>query len=981
MDATGQAPPPLFSKKAPNLSFGQYMASKIRKLRGQNDGIGRLDRLLDGVVIFVNGHTEPPREELRQLILQHGGQYEAYHTSRVTHMIATHVAESKLKELLRARKPLPVLHPKWILDSIEKGRVCRTQPYLYAGYRAVGQQTLQLAPLATTPAQTTLPVPPALPTFTAPPAPRVTSAPAARPASQQSPFAPSVPPFAPQVQAPSGHFKVPTPRLDHPPTPPIPPLPPVVASPLPSVSQTPVGTEAPTSPTRTSPPKPRSSPPKPRSSPPKATRALSTRDGIPAFVRHFFDNSRLHHIGSWKSFFQAHAAELMASAPPFVASQYGHCESTERVILHVDMDCFFVSVAVRNLPPVYKTVPVAVAHSGYSSHDTPQKGTSEISSCNYVARARGLRAGMFMERAKGLCPDLVVLPYDFEAIERISCDVYRIFYRFTPAVHAVSCDEAFLEFPKGANGLALAHAIRAAIWDHTKCTASVGVAHNILLARLATKQAKPDKVFAIAAKDAAVYVDPLSVRDLPGVGHVTQQKLDELHITTCAELQRWSVTDLTPHVGPKTALTLQGFARGEDHRPLELSQVAKSLSAEISYGVRLDTDKDALEFVVELAKEVQARLVKGAFVAGSLTVKVKTRQEGAPVEPGKFLGCGAVDTVSKTTRLPAPSANAADILAAATSLWKQFRVVCTDIRGIGIQASKLRKANGTGDAPPSVAPNGLDQWVRRAIETPPQPPPATTPTPPRPSTTTSTRPRPDPLALSLSQVDHDVLETLPRELRDEILTSLPKSRRTGAPEKQWPSSYSQIDTDVLSELPPSIQQEIRQTFRKPAQLRDVSVKRKPAALASGVPPRPPKRPTRSPPRRAPSPARRVPSPPPLSQIDASIWDELPPSIQDELGLPRPVQMQIDVPPKTSDTREEVENDTDLERAILKAITQRRLDVAETHLRRLRRASVQTPAIFNDILALANARITAAYGCPLGSVAPLAVPVAAHTSDS
>ncbi|OQR83087.1 hypothetical protein THRCLA_10988 [Thraustotheca clavata] len=76
------------------------MASKIRKLRGQNQSIERVSRVFEGVVIFVNGHTEPSKEELRQLILKHGGQFEAYQTSRVTHMIATHVAESKLREIM-----------------------------------------------------------------------------------------------------------------------------------------------------------------------------------------------------------------------------------------------------------------------------------------------------------------------------------------------------------------------------------------------------------------------------------------------------------------------------------------------------------------------------------------------------------------------------------------------------------------------------------------------------------------------------------------------------------------------------------------------------------------------------------------------------------------------------------------------------------------------------------------------------------------
>lgn len=90
---------------------------------------------------------------------------------------------------------------------------------------------------------------------------------------------------------------------------------------------------------------------------------------------------------------------------------------------------------------------------------------------------------------------------------------------------------------------------------------------------------------------------------------------------------------LTPHVGPKTALTLHQFARGIDTRPLEQFQTAKSISAEISYGVRLDSEAIVVEFIGAIATEVHARLVRAGFVAATVTLKLKTRQAGAPIEP------------------------------------------------------------------------------------------------------------------------------------------------------------------------------------------------------------------------------------------------------------------------------------------------------------------------------------------------------------
>ncbi|OQR94673.1 DNA repair protein REV1 [Achlya hypogyna] len=922
----GKGPPPLFSKKAPSLSFGQYMASKIRKLRGQNDGISSVDRLFAGIVVFVNGHTEPPKEELRRLVLLHGGQYEAYQTSRVTHMIATHLAESKLKELLRARKPLPVLHPKWIVDSIANGRLCRTQPYLYSGYRDAGQTTLQLTGAANIPLNTPPHIPrphqhdssPHAQPSTTPPLHRVTR----KSPSQCSPAETPPRPVPPRMSL-------------SPSKPPISPSQPDVTASQPDLSPAPL---SPAPPQQLPPRSPLHRPPPARvdaSGAPTVggSRALSTRDGAAAFVRNFFAKSRLHHIGSWKSFFQAHAPELMAGAAVYDPSAYGRCESATRVILHVDMDCFFVSVALRHLPPVYRGLPVAVAHSGYSSHT--DASTSEISSCNYVARSKGLRAGMFMERAKGLCPDLVVLPYDFEAIESVSCTVYRIFFRFTPAVQAVSCDEAFLEFPLGTDGAAIAAQLRDAIASETKCTASVGVSSNILLARLATKRAKPDGVCTIDATDAAVHIDALPVAELPGVGHVTRTKLAELNISTCAELQAWTVAALTPHVGPKTAQTLHGFARGLDCRPLERFQVAKSLSAEISYGVRLDSDAAAVEFVAELAKEVAARLAKGGFRAETLTIKAKIRQASAPLEPGKFLGCGAVDATSKSMRLPTPMDGTDDIVRAAIALWQQFHVIASDIRGIGIQAAKLSRRVG-----PSCAPSRLEQWVTREPDIASEPPAVTIVTPAATRQTSAATNRPpanSPGSLTLSQIDPSVLEALPAELQREVLGAVrPRV------DQQWPASYSLIDTSVLEALPADLQREVRRTFHKPAQFQPLAAKRKAARPA--MPPRPPKRTT--------------PSPPRFSQIDASVWHELPASIQNEFGFPEPP-----APPPTPTPPADGSLDA-CEAKVLRTIDNRRLDVAAVALRRLKRRCFERPADFNAVLHRCNDRVRELFGYAL-----------------
>lgn len=141
------------------------------------------------------------------------------------------------------------------------------------------------------------------------------------------------------------------------------------------------------------------------------------------FIPNFFNSSRLHFIGAYRSHLQGLVAEkTMAMGRtgrehPLVGKKAG-----ERVVIHIDMDCFFVSVLLRDRQELADK-PVAVAHTG----NTRGAASSEISSCNYAARAKGVRASMWMGQAKELCPELVVLPYDFDAYQKVSDQIYSIF--------------------------------------------------------------------------------------------------------------------------------------------------------------------------------------------------------------------------------------------------------------------------------------------------------------------------------------------------------------------------------------------------------------------------------------------------------------------------------------------------------------------------------------------------------------------------
>ena len=241
----------------------------------------------------------------------------------------------------------------------------------------------------------------------------------------------------------------------------------------------------------------------------------------PGFLQHFFASSRLHHLSTWKGDLTDYVIKRLnvrskASSNLHEICQRGPSDSTEsfRTIMHVDMDCFFASVGIK-IRPHLKNRPVAVAHSldGVSL----EYSTSEIASCNYIARRRGVKNGMFIGAAKALVPDIVIIPYEFEQYDKCSKLLYDILIDSGGFVQAVSCDEAFVDVTfivqeninhicqKGFQGIILeesqervtmqiAEQLRRRIFDCTGCQASIGASSNILLARLCTTRAKPNGV-------------------------------------------------------------------------------------------------------------------------------------------------------------------------------------------------------------------------------------------------------------------------------------------------------------------------------------------------------------------------------------------------------------------------------------------------------------------------------------------------------
>jgi len=247
-----------------------------------------------------------------------------------------------------------------------------------------------------------------------------------------------------------------------------------------------------------------------------------------------------------------------------------------RKIIHCDCDCFYAAVEMRDNPALVGR-PVAVGGRAET------RGV--IATCNYEARAFGVHSAMSTMRAQKLCPQLVLLPPDFERYRTASRQILDIYREYTPLVEPLSLDEAYLDVSgvdrcKGSATL-MAQEIRALIHKEVGITASAGIAPNKFIAKVASDWNKPNGQFVVRPQDVDAFVAALPVKKLFGVGKVTAAKLSRLGVETCADLRSWRLVDLSREFGFGAAL--YRLCWGIDERPVRSDRIRKSLSVETTY--------------------------------------------------------------------------------------------------------------------------------------------------------------------------------------------------------------------------------------------------------------------------------------------------------------------------------------------------------------------------------------------------------------
>ncbi|CAH1636778.1 unnamed protein product [Spodoptera littoralis] len=698
-------------------AWGGYMHAKIAKLEEQFSArAGREDiitNIFNGVSIYVNGFTIPSADELKILMTKHGGIYHTYHRSD-DYIIASNLPDTKVKNMSLVK----VVKPEWITDSISSNRLLDYRDYLlYKNSRTQRQLNFN----------------------------KVLKNDDFFLSETKSFNCESASLFPNEIQSTvlaEHNVDGITMHKNEIESKPIP------NDSVPSTSNTIllgkskennfVGVDI--------------------NQYKQSTVAKTAAD--PNFISEFYNKSRLHHISQLGASFKQHVNDLRENSN-FLFPAREDLKKTilstvdcnnfsqfkfekNKVIMHIDMDCFFVSVGLRNRPDL-RGKPIAVTHSKGGQARTTRPGVdrntefglykqkqmkklgmatgkpedeivfetrvdnitdeddkygsmSEIASCSYEARAKGIKNGMFMGAALQLCPDLQTIPYDFDGYKEVAYTLYNTIAQYTLDIEAVSCDEMYVDCTElladmNVNVQSFATMLREEIKHKTGCPCSTGFGGNRLQARLATKKAKPDGQFFLTEDLVEDFIFEIKLSDLPGVGRQTAQKLESLGHVTCGSLQTLTLATLKCQLGIKTGAQLFDQCRGRDPTPLTFHTVRKSVSAEVNYGIRFENENQCIEFLKQLSAEVHSRMQQYKVLGKCITLKLMVRDEEAPVETAKFMGHGFCNVINKSSSLSTATNDIGIITREVISICKKQNINPKEMRGIGIQVTKLELLN------------------------------------------------------------------------------------------------------------------------------------------------------------------------------------------------------------------------------------------------------------------------------------------------
>jgi len=292
-------------------------------------------------------------------------------------------------------------------------------------------------------------------------------------------------------------------------------------------------------------------------------------------------------------------------------------DTEDRAIIHVDMDAFYASVEQRD-EPAYRGRPVIVGGLG-------RRGV--VSAASYEARPFGVHSAMPMARARRLCPDAVYLRPRMERYREVSAELFAVFHGVTPLVEGISVDEAWLDVTHSralfGDIEAIGSRLKQAVRERTGLIASIGMAPNKFLAKLASDYGKPDGFCRITAHGAPEFLAPLPVTRLWGIGGRASERLRAAGIETIGELRN-ADRDRTDRLLGRSAAHFRALSRGIDERKVTPSRPEKSVSHEQTFDEDLYRFEVMQRKLLVLAEGVGTRLRRKRLCGATVTIKIRT---------------------------------------------------------------------------------------------------------------------------------------------------------------------------------------------------------------------------------------------------------------------------------------------------------------------------------------------------------------------
>ena len=365
--------------------------------------------------------------------------------------------------------------------------------------------------------------------------------------------------------------------------------------------------------------------------------------------------------------------------------------SNTRTVFHVDMDAFFVSVE-ELFDPSLKGKPVVV---GGQRHE---RGV--VSAASYEARKFGVHSAMPLRTAAKLCPQAIFVDGHPDRYRACSERVHRVLESFSPQVEMVSIDEAYLDMTgterlHGPPMLA-AHKLHQRMKAETQLNCSIGIGSSRLIAKVGSGKAKPHGVLYVVPEQEAKFLAPLEVRDIPGVGKVTEQKLHGLGILTVGDIAKLEDAFLERHLG-KWGLALAGKARGEDagawfEGAIGEAEDAKSISHEHTYDQDTASVEQIESTLMRLSEMVGRRLREQNFHARTLQLKLRYKD---------------FTTITRARTIEAPTQLDNEIFQQIRKLFHANWRKGAEVRLLGVQASSFGDGPEQGDL---LRGQGDDKW-------------------------------------------------------------------------------------------------------------------------------------------------------------------------------------------------------------------------------------------------------------------------------